>query len=142
MAPDGTFLHSYGTARWRLATCYTLGCVACCQVMLPDGTWPHPYDKARWRPAMCYILPVFVACCRVMLPDGGTNGHPVSVEPPAQAILPPRVNKRHASHSDPTKVKRSQPSSFVSQIPPVPSAGMSSANNSSAETARQSHREK
>ncbi|KAK8584094.1 hypothetical protein V6N13_109470 [Hibiscus sabdariffa] len=72
----------------------------------------------------------------------GPNGPPVSVEPPAQAILPPRANKRHASHSDPTKVKRSRPSSSVSRIPPVPSAGMSSANNSSVEIARQSHREK
>ncbi|KAK8685744.1 hypothetical protein V6N13_124779 [Hibiscus sabdariffa] len=72
----------------------------------------------------------------------GPNGPPVSVEPPAQAIPPPRANKRHASHSDPTKVKRSRPSSSVSRIPPVPSAGMSNTNNSSTETARQSRREK
>ncbi|KAK8555295.1 hypothetical protein V6N12_009443 [Hibiscus sabdariffa] len=72
----------------------------------------------------------------------GPNIPPVSMEPSAQAIPPPRANKRHASHSDPTKVKRSRPSSFVSRIPPVPSARMSSTNNSSAETARQSRREK
>ncbi|KAK8477551.1 hypothetical protein V6N11_034785 [Hibiscus sabdariffa] len=53
----------------------------------------------------------------------------------------PRAPKRHASHSDPTKAKRPRPSTS-SQIPLIPKAGMSSANNSSAETARQSRREK
>ncbi|KAK8701403.1 hypothetical protein V6N13_019790 [Hibiscus sabdariffa] len=56
----------------------------------------------------------------------------------AQAL---RAPKRHASHSDPTKAKRPRPSTS-SRIPLIPKAGMSSANNSSAETARQSRREK
>ncbi|KAK8483410.1 hypothetical protein V6N13_034458 [Hibiscus sabdariffa] len=55
----------------------------------------------------------------------------------------PQAPKHHASHSDPTKTKRPRPStSSASRIPLIPKAGMSSANNSSAETARQSRREK
>ncbi|KAK8523046.1 hypothetical protein V6N13_076270 [Hibiscus sabdariffa] len=59
------------------------------------------------------------------------------------SIPPLRPHKRWASSSDPSKAKRSRPStSSTSQIPLMPKAGMSSVNNSSAETARQSRREK
>ncbi|KAK8554928.1 hypothetical protein V6N13_016182 [Hibiscus sabdariffa] len=59
------------------------------------------------------------------------------------SIPPLRPHKRQASSSDPSKAKRSRPStSSTSRIPLMPKAGMSSVNNSSAETARQSHREK
>ncbi|KAK8480292.1 hypothetical protein V6N13_123218 [Hibiscus sabdariffa] len=60
------------------------------------------------------------------------------------SIIPPsRPNKRQASSSDPSKTKRSPPStSSTTRIPLMPKAGMSSVNNSSAETVRQSRREK
>ncbi|KAK8676082.1 hypothetical protein V6N13_034136 [Hibiscus sabdariffa] len=59
------------------------------------------------------------------------------------SVLPPRPHKHQASSSDPSRAKRSRPStSSTTRIPSVPKAGMSSVNNSSAETARQSHREK
>ncbi|KAK8660317.1 hypothetical protein V6N13_051245 [Hibiscus sabdariffa] len=59
------------------------------------------------------------------------------------SIPPLRPHKRQASSSDPSRAKRSRPStSFTTRIPSVPKAGMSSVNNSSAETAQQSRREK
>ncbi|KAK8681077.1 hypothetical protein V6N13_053484 [Hibiscus sabdariffa] len=59
------------------------------------------------------------------------------------SIPPLRPHKRQASSSDPSRAKRSRPStSSTTRIPSVPKAGMSSVNNSSAETARQSCREK
>ncbi|KAK8555689.1 hypothetical protein V6N13_025812 [Hibiscus sabdariffa] len=59
------------------------------------------------------------------------------------SIPPLRPHKRQASSSDPSRAKRSRPStSSTTRIPSVPKAGMSSVNNSSAETARQSRREK
>ncbi|KAK8555705.1 hypothetical protein V6N13_038653 [Hibiscus sabdariffa] len=61
----------------------------------------------------------------------------------ASSIPPLRPHKRQASSSDPSRAKRSRPStSSTTWIPSVPKAGMSSVNNSSAETARQSLREK
>ncbi|KAL4295174.1 hypothetical protein GQ457_12G013880 [Hibiscus cannabinus] len=59
------------------------------------------------------------------------------------SIPPLRPHKCQASSSDPSKAKRSRPStSSTTRIPSVPKAGMSSFNNSSAETARLSRREK
>ncbi|KAK8512392.1 hypothetical protein V6N13_116314 [Hibiscus sabdariffa] len=59
------------------------------------------------------------------------------------SIPPLRPHKCHASSSDPSKAKRSRPStSSTSRIPLMPKVGMSSVNNPSAETARQSRREK
>ncbi|KAK8501425.1 hypothetical protein V6N12_047010 [Hibiscus sabdariffa] len=61
----------------------------------------------------------------------------------ASSIPPVRPHKRQASSSDPSRTKRSRPStSSTTRIPSVPKAGMSSVNNSLAETARQSRREK
>ncbi|KAK9007100.1 hypothetical protein V6N11_050933 [Hibiscus sabdariffa] len=61
----------------------------------------------------------------------------------ASSIPPVRSHKRQASSSDPSRTKRSRPStSSTTRIPSVPKAGMSSVNNSPAETARQSRREK
>ncbi|KAK9029806.1 hypothetical protein V6N11_031251 [Hibiscus sabdariffa] len=61
----------------------------------------------------------------------------------ASSIPPPRPHKRQASSSDPSRAKRSRLStSSTTRIPLMPKAGMSSVNNSPAETARQSHREK
>ncbi|KAK8663266.1 hypothetical protein V6N13_083089 [Hibiscus sabdariffa] len=58
----------------------------------------------------------------------------------ASSIPPTRPHKRQASSSDPSRAKRSRPStSSTTRIPSVPKAGMSSVNNSPAETARQSH---
>ncbi|KAK8515200.1 hypothetical protein V6N12_019248 [Hibiscus sabdariffa] len=58
-------------------------------------------------------------------------------------IPPSRPHKRQASSSDTSKTKRSRPStSSTTRIPSMPKAGMSSVNNSSAETVRQSRREK
>ncbi|KAL4323273.1 hypothetical protein GQ457_11G026760 [Hibiscus cannabinus] len=61
----------------------------------------------------------------------------------ASSIPPMRPHKRQASSSDPSRAKRSRPStSSTTKIPSVPKVGMSSVNNSPAETARQSRREK
>ncbi|KAK8544226.1 hypothetical protein V6N13_110254 [Hibiscus sabdariffa] len=61
----------------------------------------------------------------------------------ASSIPPMRPHKRQASSSDPSRAKHSRPSTSSSaRIPSVPKAGMSSVNNSPAETARQSRREK
>ncbi|KAK8663252.1 hypothetical protein V6N13_083075 [Hibiscus sabdariffa] len=61
----------------------------------------------------------------------------------ASSIPPMRPHKRQASSSDPSRAKRSQHSTSSStRIPSVPKAGISSVNNSPAETARQSRREK
>ncbi|KAK8671963.1 hypothetical protein V6N13_110341 [Hibiscus sabdariffa] len=55
------------------------------------------------------------------------------------SIPPLRPHKRQASSSDPSRAKHSRPSTSSStRIPSVPKAGMSSVNNSLAETARQS----
>ncbi|KAK9033386.1 hypothetical protein V6N11_018419 [Hibiscus sabdariffa] len=55
----------------------------------------------------------------------------------SSSIPPSRPHKRKASSSDPSKTKRSWPStSSTTRIPSVPKAGMSSVNNSSAETVR------
>ncbi|KAK8574627.1 hypothetical protein V6N12_062317 [Hibiscus sabdariffa] len=59
------------------------------------------------------------------------------------SFIPPlRPHKRQASSSDPSRTKRSRPSTSSSRIPSVPKARISSVNNSLAETARQSRREK
>ncbi|KAK8487343.1 hypothetical protein V6N12_018690 [Hibiscus sabdariffa] len=61
----------------------------------------------------------------------------------ALVVPPPRPHKRQASSSDPSRAKRSRASSSSStRIPSTSKAGMSSVNNSPAETARQSRREK
>ncbi|KAK8644644.1 hypothetical protein V6N13_123946 [Hibiscus sabdariffa] len=61
----------------------------------------------------------------------------------ASSIPPTWPHKRQASSSDPSRAKRSRPStSSTTRIPSVPKAEMSSVNNSPAETARQSRREK
>ncbi|KAK8985834.1 hypothetical protein V6N11_047327 [Hibiscus sabdariffa] len=99
---------------------------ACC---LPMSALPEHQEFDAWYTAQTRPASV-----------GPIDQH-ASVQPPAPAVPPPRAPKRHASHSDPTKVKRPRPSSSTSRIPSVPKAGMSSANNSSVKTARQSHRE-
>ncbi|KAK9033359.1 hypothetical protein V6N11_018392 [Hibiscus sabdariffa] len=59
------------------------------------------------------------------------------------SIPPLRPHNRQASSPDPSKAKRSRPStSSTTRIPSVPKAGMSSVNNSAAATTRQSRREK
>ncbi|KAK8671966.1 hypothetical protein V6N13_110344 [Hibiscus sabdariffa] len=65
--------------------------------------------------------------------------HAASQAPPPQPLTvgfssrpaPPRPNKRAASHTDPSRAKRSRPATRTSQ------AGMSSSNNSSVEAVRQ-----
>ncbi|KAL4282528.1 hypothetical protein GQ457_16G017950 [Hibiscus cannabinus] len=55
----------------------------------------------------------------------------------ASSIPPPRPHKRQASSSDPSRAKRSRPSTLsTTRIPSAPKAGMSNVNNSPAETAR------
>ncbi|KAK8483134.1 hypothetical protein V6N11_013834 [Hibiscus sabdariffa] len=74
-------------------------------------------------------------------PPANVPGH--STEARASSIPPPRPHKRHASSSDPSRAKRSRASSSSStRIPSTSKVGMSSVNNSPAETARQSRREK
>ncbi|KAK8713425.1 hypothetical protein V6N13_148643 [Hibiscus sabdariffa] len=66
-----------------------------------------------------------------------------SVVARTSSIPPLRPHKRQASSSDPSRAKRSQPStSSTTRIPSVPKAGTSSVNNSSADTAWLSRREK
>ncbi|KAL4282238.1 hypothetical protein GQ457_03G016760 [Hibiscus cannabinus] len=58
----------------------------------------------------------------------------------ASSIPPARPHKRQASSSDLSRAKRSRPStSSTTRIPSVPKAGISSVNNSPAETARHMH---
>ncbi|KAK8498738.1 hypothetical protein V6N12_042946 [Hibiscus sabdariffa] len=74
-------------------------------------------------------------------PLANVAGHPTEAR--ASSIPPPRPHKRQASSSDPSRAKRSRASSSSStRIPSTSKAGMSSVNNSPAETARQSRREK
>ncbi|KAK8500679.1 hypothetical protein V6N12_002121 [Hibiscus sabdariffa] len=74
-------------------------------------------------------------------PPANVAGHPAEAR--ASSIPPPRPHKRQASSSDPSRAKRSRASSSSStRIPSTSKAGMSSVNNSPAETARQSRREK
>ncbi|KAK8495847.1 hypothetical protein V6N12_073997 [Hibiscus sabdariffa] len=73
--------------------------------------------------------------------DAITEAQPTVAK--GSTIPPLRPHKRQASSSDPSKAKRSRPStSSATRIPSMPKAGMSSVNNSSAKTARQSRREK
>ncbi|KAL4279478.1 hypothetical protein GQ457_03G016920 [Hibiscus cannabinus] len=73
---------------------------------------------------------------RSRTPPVTTQNQPAGVR--ASSILPTRPHKRQASSSDPSRAKRSRPStSSTTRIPLVPKAGMSSVNNSPAETARQ-----
>ncbi|KAK8518011.1 hypothetical protein V6N12_033003 [Hibiscus sabdariffa] len=72
-----------------------------------------------------------------------TQVQEASQAPPPQPLsvglssrtAPPRPNKRTASHSDPSKAKRSRPATRTTQ------AGMSSSNDSSAEAVRQPRRD-
>ncbi|KAK8505930.1 hypothetical protein V6N11_047867 [Hibiscus sabdariffa] len=74
-------------------------------------------------------------------PPANVAGHPAKAR--ASSIPPPRPHKRQASSSDPSRAKRSRASSSSStRIPSTSKAGMSSVNNSPAETALQSRREK
>ncbi|KAL4281630.1 hypothetical protein GQ457_03G016880 [Hibiscus cannabinus] len=78
---------------------------------------------------------------RSRTPPVTTQNQPAGVR--ASSIPPTRPHKCQASSSDPSRAKRSQPStSSTTRNPSVPKAGMSIINNSSAETARQSRREK
>ncbi|KAL4348725.1 hypothetical protein GQ457_17G008210 [Hibiscus cannabinus] len=71
------------------------------------------------------------------------NAHNQPAEARTSSIPPPRPHKRQASSSDPSRAKRPRAStSSTTRIPSIPKAGMSSVNNSPAETARQSRREK
>ncbi|KAK8562313.1 hypothetical protein V6N12_010397 [Hibiscus sabdariffa] len=47
----------------------------------------------------------------------GPHGQPTSVPAPTSVVPPPRAPKRHASYSDPTKIKRPRPSPSASRIP-------------------------
>ncbi|KAK8538466.1 hypothetical protein V6N13_122845 [Hibiscus sabdariffa] len=65
------------------------------------------------------------------------NAHNQPAEARTSSIPPPRPHKHQASSSDPSRAKRSRAStSSTTRIPSVPKAGMSSVNNSPAETAR------
>ncbi|KAK8512390.1 hypothetical protein V6N12_037390 [Hibiscus sabdariffa] len=78
---------------------------------------------------------------RSRTPPANVAVHPSEAR--ASSIPPPRPHKRLAPSSDPSRAKRSRASaSSSSQIPSSTKAGMSSVNNSPAETARQSRREK
>ncbi|KAK9033405.1 hypothetical protein V6N11_018438 [Hibiscus sabdariffa] len=78
---------------------------------------------------------------RSRTPPANVAVHPFEAR--ASSIPPPRPHKRHAPSSDPSRAKRSRASaSSSSRIPSSTKAGMSSVNNSPAETARQSRREK
>ncbi|KAK8600733.1 hypothetical protein V6N12_050584 [Hibiscus sabdariffa] len=158
LSPCGAFVqpasYDYRLSRaccWRLAKCLGL-LVVCADLLLLHVrcAWGMP---PRCRPSGAAVCDVAAppAPARVAKPCivGRARSWPeysvLSSNLPWHASLPfwaPRAPKRHASHSDPTKVKRPRPSSSASRIPSVPKAGMSSANNSSAETARQSRREK
>ncbi|KAK8484324.1 hypothetical protein V6N13_062092 [Hibiscus sabdariffa] len=92
-----------------------------CARRLPMSALPEHQEFDAWYAAQTSPASV------------GRTGQPASVQPLAPAVPPPRAPKRHASHSDPP---RPRPSSSASRIPSVPKAGMSNANNSSAETAR------
>ncbi|KAK8523048.1 hypothetical protein V6N12_073759 [Hibiscus sabdariffa] len=78
---------------------------------------------------------------RSRTPPANVAVHPSEAR--ASSIPPPRPQKRQAPSSDPSRAKRSRASaSSSSRIPSSTKAGMSSVNNSPAETARQSRREK
>ncbi|KAK8491419.1 hypothetical protein V6N12_049554 [Hibiscus sabdariffa] len=79
---------------------------------------------------------------RSRTPPANVAAHPSEAR--ASSIPPPRPHKRQAPSSDPSRAKRSRASasSSSSRIPSSTTAGMSSVNNSPAETARQSRREK
>ncbi|KAK9033348.1 hypothetical protein V6N11_018381 [Hibiscus sabdariffa] len=78
---------------------------------------------------------------RSRTPPANVAVHPSEAR--ASSIPPPRPHKRQAPSSDPLRAKRSRASaSSSSRIPSSTKAGMSSVNNSPAETARQSRREK
>ncbi|KAK9034108.1 hypothetical protein V6N11_050286 [Hibiscus sabdariffa] len=78
---------------------------------------------------------------RSCTPPANVAVHPSEAR--ASSIPPPRPHKRQAPSSDPSRAKRSRASaSSSSRIPSSTKAGMSSVNNSPAETARQSRREK
>ncbi|KAK8482078.1 hypothetical protein V6N11_080211 [Hibiscus sabdariffa] len=78
---------------------------------------------------------------RSRTPPANVAVHPFEAR--ASSIPPPRPHKRQAPSSDPSRAKRSRASaSSSSRIPSSTKAGMSSVNNSPAETARQSRREK
>ncbi|KAK9018683.1 hypothetical protein V6N11_033730 [Hibiscus sabdariffa] len=78
---------------------------------------------------------------RSRTPPANVAVHPSGAR--ASSIPPPRPHKRQAPSSDPSRAKRSRASaSSSSRIPSSTKAGMSSVNNSPAETARQSRREK
>ncbi|KAK9043244.1 hypothetical protein V6N11_071591 [Hibiscus sabdariffa] len=78
---------------------------------------------------------------RSRTPPANVAAHPSEAR--ASSIPPPRPHKRQAPSSDPSRAKRSRASaSSSSRIPSSTKAGMSSVNNSPAETARQSRREK
>ncbi|KAK8496839.1 hypothetical protein V6N12_065990 [Hibiscus sabdariffa] len=78
---------------------------------------------------------------RSRTPPANVAVHPSEAR--ASSIPPPRPHKRQAPSSDPSRAKRSRASaSSSSRIPSSTKAGMSSVNNSPAETARQSRREK
>ncbi|KAK9033380.1 hypothetical protein V6N11_018413 [Hibiscus sabdariffa] len=78
---------------------------------------------------------------RSRTPPANVAVHPSEAR--VSSIPPPRPHKRQAPSSDPLRAKRSWASaSSSSRIPSSTKAGMSSVNNSPAETARQSRREK
>ncbi|KAK8510754.1 hypothetical protein V6N12_020294 [Hibiscus sabdariffa] len=78
---------------------------------------------------------------RSRTPPANVAVHPSEAR--ASSIPPPRPHKRQAPSSDPSRAKHSRASaSSSSRIPSSTKAGMSSVNNSPAETARQSRREK
>ncbi|KAK9003712.1 hypothetical protein V6N11_084344 [Hibiscus sabdariffa] len=78
---------------------------------------------------------------RSRTPPANVAAHPSEAR--ASSIPPPRPHKHQAPSSDPLRAKRSRASaSSSSRIPSSTKAGMSSVNNSPAETARQSRREK
>ncbi|KAL4355361.1 hypothetical protein GQ457_06G012400 [Hibiscus cannabinus] len=81
----------------------------------------------QWLPLMPRLCP---GSCRLT----GTGRLHLSIGPCPPPPL--RANKHASSYSDPTKAKCTRASSNASRIPLVPKAGMSSVNNSSAETAR------
>ncbi|KAK9033402.1 hypothetical protein V6N11_018435 [Hibiscus sabdariffa] len=74
---------------------------------------------------------------RSRTPPANVAAHPSEAR--ASSIPPPRPHKRQAPSSDPSRAKRSRASaSSSSRIPSSTKAGMSSVNNSPAETAGQS----
>ncbi|KAK8503530.1 hypothetical protein V6N12_005738 [Hibiscus sabdariffa] len=78
---------------------------------------------------------------RSRTPPANVAVHPSEAR--ASSIPPPRPHKRQAPSSDLSRAKRLRASaSSSSRIPSSTKAGMSSVNNSPAETARQSRREK